>query len=251
MQYLYETHLHTVQASACGRVTGKDYIPYMKSKGYAGIIVTDHFFTGNCAVPQALPWDERVKWYTSGFQQAKDAAAYEDFTVLFSVEFNFDGDEYMLYGVDEKWLLENDDICDCDRREVYKRVHDAGGVMVHAHPYRERGYLSDIKLMPDITDGVEIYNAANEDYQNALGYEYAKKLDVFMTAGSDIHFFHEDALGAMSFERPIESMEDFVAALKAREGVPVQVYDGKVIPVEQIREQTVPTRGPGFRVRWL
>ncbi len=251
MQYLYETHLHTVQASACGKVAGKDYIPYMKAKGYAGIIVTDHFFTGNCAVPCGLSWDERVKWYASGFHQAKEAAAGEDFTVLFSVEFNFEGDEYMLYGVDEKWLLDNDDICECDRREVCRRVHDAGGVMVHAHPYRERGYLTDIKLMPDITDGIEIYNAANEDNQNALGYEYAKKLDVFTTAGSDIHFFHEDALGAMRFERPIESMEDFVSALKAREGVPVQLMNGIAIPVDQIREQTHPTHEPTFSVVWL
>ena len=36
MSFLYETHLHTCQASACGKVNGEDYIPYMMEKGYAG-----------------------------------------------------------------------------------------------------------------------------------------------------------------------------------------------------------------------
>ena len=47
MGYLYETHLHTCEASKCGRVHGEDYISYMMDKGYSGMIVTDHFFTGN------------------------------------------------------------------------------------------------------------------------------------------------------------------------------------------------------------
>ena len=29
MGYLYETHLHTCEASACGKVHGEDYISYI------------------------------------------------------------------------------------------------------------------------------------------------------------------------------------------------------------------------------
>ena len=59
--YLYETHMHTCQASACGRSTGKEHVHFYKDAGYTGIIMTDHFFGGNTAVNRELPWDERIK----------------------------------------------------------------------------------------------------------------------------------------------------------------------------------------------
>ena len=74
MSYLYETHLHTVQASACGKSRGADYIPFYKKKGYTGIIVTDHFFNGNTCVPSHLSWEERVELFCKGYEEAKAEA---------------------------------------------------------------------------------------------------------------------------------------------------------------------------------
>ena len=42
-QFIYETHLHTSEASACGSMKGADYIQKYKQCGYSGIFVTDHF----------------------------------------------------------------------------------------------------------------------------------------------------------------------------------------------------------------
>ncbi|MBP3783792.1 MAG: PHP domain-containing protein, partial [Butyrivibrio sp.] len=174
MKYVYETHLHTVEASACARTKGEDYIDYMKGLGYSGIIVTDHFFTGNSCVPKNLPWEERVNIYCSGYEHALEKAG-TDFTVLFGIEYNFYGDEFLIYGVDKKWLLDNPDLEDrSDRYRIYDKVHEAGGIMIQAHPYRERGYLSEINITPGVSDGVEVYNAANPDEQNARAYMYAK-----------------------------------------------------------------------------
>lgn len=71
MLYLYETHLHTTAASACARSSGAEYISFYKSLGYAGIIVTDHFFNGNCSIPDNLPWEERVNLFCRGYEEAK------------------------------------------------------------------------------------------------------------------------------------------------------------------------------------
>ena len=49
MPYIYETHMHTNQASACGRSPGKDYIQKYMDAGYSGIIITDHFFRETAA----------------------------------------------------------------------------------------------------------------------------------------------------------------------------------------------------------
>lgn len=221
MNYLYETHLHTIEASACSITPGEDYIEYMIGLGYSGIIVTDHFFNGNSCVPKSMPWEKRVEQYCSGYEHALEAARGLDFNVMFGIEYNFKGDEYLLYGVDKAWLLDNDDILEKSREEVYKLVQEAGGIMVHAHPYRERGYLSAIHLTPDVCDGAEVYNSGNPDWQNALGFQYAKERGFLMSAGSDIHSFPQLSMGAMSFPYKINSIQDYVAAFLKGDGTPM------------------------------
>ena len=249
MGFLYETHLHTCEASACGRVHGEDYIPYMMEKGYAGMVVTDHFFNGNTCVPADLPWKERVEMYCSGYERALKAAEGKDFNVMFGIEYNFWKDEYLIYGVDKQWLLDNECIMDMTRHELLEAVHKAGGAMIQAHPYRERDYLEDIKLAPTACDGVEVYNAANSANMNALGYEYCTKLGLPMTAGSDIHFFNDKSMGGMLFEHKIGSVKEFAKALVDGSGIPVSLNpDGTIIPVSEIPEQTVSTELPTLPV---
>lgn len=240
MGFLYETHLHTSEASKCGKVHGEDYIPYMMEKGYSGIIVTDHFFNGNTCVPSDLSWKERVEIYCSGYERALKAAEGTDFNVMFGVEFNFNKDEYLLYGIDKKWLLENERMMEMTRHELHDAVNKAGGIMIQAHPFRERDYLSDIKLAPTAVDGIEVYNAANSANMNALGFEYCAKLGLPMTSGSDIHYFRDNELGGMLFENKLGSVGDYVEAVKKGLGTPVSVSpDGNITPVIQMREQTV------------
>lgn len=248
MPYIYETHLHTCQASRCGRADGADYPDFMISRGFSGFIVTDHFFNGNSAVPKELPWPERVAMYMSGYRAALKASEGKEISVFFGIEFNFEGDEYLLYGVGEKWLLDNPDMLSWSRRALYRSVHAAGGILVQAHPYRERGYLSRITLTPGICDGIEICNAANPPCQNALAYEYAKKLGVPMTAGSDIHAFYDGPMGGMMFDRKLESVEDYAAELMAGHGTPVLLNGDKVIPVEDIPDQVTVSTPPTLPV---
>ena len=83
--YLYETHLHTTAASACARSSGAEYISFYKSLGYAGIIVTDHFFNGNCSIPDNLPWEERVNLFCRGYEEAKAEGDRQGLQVFFAV----------------------------------------------------------------------------------------------------------------------------------------------------------------------
>ncbi len=250
MGYLYETHLHTCEASACGRVHGEDYIRYMMDKGYSGIVVTDHFFNGNTCIPADLPWKERVEMYASGFERARKAAEGLDFLVMFGVEVNFQKDEYLLYGIDKEWIKNHEDMMDMTRHELHEAIRAAGGVMIQAHPYRERDYLSDIKLVPaSAIDGIEVYNAANKSNMNALGYELAVRLGVPMTAGSDIHFYNDNDMGGMLFEHKLESVADYVEAIKNNTGTPVRLSpDGTITPVSEIKEQTVSVALPTLPV---
>ena len=176
--------------------------------------------------------------------RSADGAAFSDFSVFFGVEFNFEGDEYLIYGIEPDWLADHPEIMDLSRRGVYELVHEAGGIMVHAHPYRERDYLNTIHLTPGISDAVEVYNAGNEDYQNALDYVYAQELGVPMTAGSDIHHAIDNPLGGMLFERKLTSALDYARAVMAGEGTPVCVTGGKIIPVADLPEQCRVSQAP-------
>ena len=68
--YLYETHMHTCQGSACGTSTGAEHARFYKQQGYQGIFITDHFFGGNTAAPRSGKWKDRIDHYCSGFEDA-------------------------------------------------------------------------------------------------------------------------------------------------------------------------------------
>lgn len=249
MGYLYETHLHTCEASKCGVAHGEDYISFMMNRGYSGMIVTDHFIRGNTRVPEDMPWKDRMEIYASGYERALKAAEGKDFNVMFGVEFYFGKDEFLLYGIDKQWLIDHECIMDMTRHELHETIRNAGGIMIQAHPFRERDYLSDIKLAPSACDGVEVYNAANKANMNALGYEYTVELGLPMSAGSDIHALHNSDMGGMLFDKKIGSIGEFVSAMKAGTGVPVSVSpEGRITPVSEMPEQTVSLELPTLPV---
>ena len=59
--YLYETHLHTSEASACVGSTGKDMAQACKDAGDTGIIVTNHNWHGNHCIDPSLPWEKWIR----------------------------------------------------------------------------------------------------------------------------------------------------------------------------------------------
>jgi len=213
-KYLYETHLHTKQGSACGNNTGREMVLAHKEAGYSGIIVTDHFFYGNTAVDRSLPWEEWVHQYCAGYRDAKKAGDEIGFDVFFGWESGYDGTEFLIFGLDEEWLVNHPQIKDATVQEQYKLVHEAGGVVFHAHPFRERFYISEVRLFPEYVDGVEAFNASNEwvdgvDKFNISAAEYAKKYNFPTTSGSDIHC-DIPLMSGVAFDRRLTSIQDFI-----------------------------------------
>lgn len=218
MKYVYETHLHTREVSKCGVSAAKDYIAYYKELGFTGIFVTDHFFNGNCRVDRELPWEERVQQFCLGYELAKEEGDRQGIAVFFGLEYNYDCDEYLIYGIDKEWLLAHPEIMDWSHRELLENMHAAGAAVVQAHPYRVRDYIRTIHLHPEHVDGVEVFNKGNKQPNDALAYAYCSQLGLPMTAGSDIHWIPSDGSGAygVAFDEPIESAADFARALREK-----------------------------------
>ena len=189
MGYKYETHMHTSEGSACGKSTAAEMVRSYKEQGYTGIFVTDHFFNGNCAVDRSLNWEEKIDLFCRGYENAKAEGERIGLQVFFGFEYGVNAADFLVYNLDKDWLLAHPDIDKMDAREAFRLMHQDGGFIVHAHPFRERDYINHIKLFPRDVDGVEVYNGAqkNDDYMNDRGKLYAMMYELPQTAGSDSH----------------------------------------------------------------
>ena len=100
----------------------------------------------------------------------------------------------------------------------YNKINEAGGLVVQAHPFRERDYLSEVYLHPFQCDAWEVGNSFNTPEQNALAYRYAQKHNIVMTAGSDIHLarnYGKERHFGVAFDTPLTSAKDYADRIKS------------------------------------
>lgn len=231
--YLYETHLHTKESSACAQNTAEELVYAYKAAGYTGIMVTDHFYRGNTAVDRDKPWEDWVEAYCKGYENAKAAGDKIGLQVFFGWEESHQGTDFLIYGPDKTWLKQHPELKEITVDEQYALVHKAGGMVIHAHPYREAWYIPEQRLFPTAVDGVEILNASHygrkpaEDGRSLYDVqakEYAKNYGLPCTGGSDIHSTNL-LFGGMAFPRKLTDVNDYIKAVLANEGRPMDYYE--------------------------
>lgn len=218
--YRYETHMHTREGSACASSTGKEMARAHLDAGYTGIFVTDHFFNGNSAIPRELSWREKVELFCRGYESAKAEGERIGLQVFFGFEYGVSGADFLVYNLDKQWLLAHEDLDKWDARQAFREMHQDGGLIIHAHPFRERNYIDHIQLYPRDVDGVETVNGAQcgIDFEmNDRACQYARMFGLPMTAGSDSH--HADRLFGSGVESPVRFAEpaDYLRLLRAGE----------------------------------
>ena len=235
--YRYEIHLHTVESSACGVTPGREYPAIFKARGYDGIFFTDHFFHGNTRPARDLPWPDYVDAYMKGYEEAKKAGDEIGFKVFFGIEENFAGDEYLIYGVGREFLLAHPEIPHWTREEMLRWVHEAGGAVLQAHPFRDRFYISGIHLLLDGVDGIEGINTANTANDNLAALCYALRFGLPVYAGSDTHDKARisDMNGGTITDTPIVSEKDFAERILRRESHRIFYPDALFAGMEDVK----------------
>ncbi len=223
--YKYDVHIHTTESSKCGKTSGAAYVQAYKDQGYDGIIITDHFFHGNTAIDINLPWEDFAEHFCKGYEVAKKEGDMVGLKVFFGWEEKIGNDEYLIYGPDKEWLKKHPGIRDANHKEYYNMIHEAGGLMVEAHPFRERGYVKTIELHPYQCDAMEVCNSGNTPSQDYLAFLYCKKNKIIMTSGSDLHDVKNMDLNftSMLFSEPLESVWDYVKRVKIGHGFEVLI----------------------------
>jgi len=217
-QYKYETHLHTSEVSLCSSCPGKEWVHHYKSLGYTGIFVTNHFFNAPIAVPEELPWKDQVEMFCKGYEEMVQEGAKVGLDVFFGWEYSAVGfTHFLTYGLDKAWLLANPDVIEWNLLTYFDRVHESGGAIVHAHPFREG--VEHIHLFPNKIDAVEIINGCRTVESNQHASDFAKSYNIPETAGSDIHHITQKRFSGILTSKKLTCAGDYIEVIKSGDAV--------------------------------
>lgn len=185
--YLYDTHIHTIETSPCGKLGAADTIDYYASHGYAGLVITDHLHEEFIRESDNRKgWDHIIDLYLAGYRAAKKRGSEIGFDVILGAEmrFNDNNNDYLIYDIDEAWLRNHPYVIRRSIHEFYEEFHNEVLIM-HAHPYRD----GNLTVFEDAVHGIELINT-NPRHENHT--DHAIKLagrhhEYYLQAGSDMH----------------------------------------------------------------
>lgn len=189
-KYKYQMHTHTAATSKCSHMKAEELISSLVAAGYAGCVLTNHFFHGNTAISRDLPWDEFVRAYEEEYLECKACAKEYDVDLLFGLEEHIGcGKEILCYGLTPQMLYDHPELAEMSGEVWYKTLHALGCIIIQAHPYREVHYIKDPGPLPlDVIDGIEVYNYSNADAFNERAAAFAaENPSLILTAGADAH----------------------------------------------------------------
>lgn len=199
MSYLYETHCHASRCSRCAHSTPAELVHAYHRAGYAGLVLTDHFVLGNTAVDTSLPWEAQVRQYQEAFLEAKEAARGLDFDVIFSIEHACEGTEYLCYGITPELLLSTPEIPIMSLEAFSHWAHGHDVLVIQAHPYRWEPAGTPLRW--DLLDGIEVFNASNDQRANDAAHA-AVLPGKILTSGGDIHRSDDPRIGSAGIRLP-------------------------------------------------
>lgn len=181
---LIDLHAHSSGISRCCRIPYDAVIDTALDAGLDGIVLTNHYQKLYVTDGDARAFAHR---YIEEFHLAKAYGDTVGCKVFFGAEVTmerYDGAHLLLYGISEHFITENPALFDWTMEEMHRKVKALGGVLVQAHPYRQKKHLLDVRYL----DGVEVN--CHPIYGNSYFadmVEIAKENALILTAGGDYH----------------------------------------------------------------
>ena len=211
-----ETHIHTAESSACGKLSAEELVKRYHNAGYQTLFISDHFQKRTFAALGDVTWEEKVEHFLKGYRVAKKAGEKLGMHILLSAELQFNNthNDYLLYGFNETFFKAIPNMLDMSIESFYPYAKKQGVTVIQAHPYRD----NKCTPTPEFVDGFEVHNS-NPRHENFTDrtIELATKYHKPMTAGSDTHRLEDVALSGVMTEKEICTVEDYLHAFYAGE----------------------------------
>jgi len=191
-----DLHIHEKNFSKDSFLELDEIVKIAKRRGLDAICITDHESMG-------------LKEYAAEYTKKTG------FPVFVGIEFYSLQGDILAFGIDSY----------PDHRisaqEFIDFVHEQGGVVISAHPFRHnrRGLEDNLATLRGV-DAIEILNGSTMPDATMMAVQYAKKYGFATTGGSDCHYPDKVGITATYFENPIHTMEDLIAAIKNHECKP-------------------------------
>ena len=129
-----------------------------------------------------------------GIKKAKEIFREVSLTLIPGAELRNNRTDYLIYFVNDEKILKIKDIF-----EIIDYVHESGGIIGIAHPFR-KGYVLPDKEVIEKLDTVEIFNAKNHPKYDELAKKLKNEFSKTPTGGSDAHIYPYIGLGYTIFE---------------------------------------------------
>ncbi|MFV1951416.1 MAG: PHP-associated domain-containing protein [Nitrospinota bacterium] len=203
-----DLHIHTNRYSTCSILDPVEMLKRAQELNLDGIVIIEHNHV----------WDK------DEIEELKNEAGVEELMVLRGQEIrghridgSIDGD-FLAFGFYETIDEE------LPSTEIIHRVHDNGGIIIAAHPYRHILGIGDHLYDLDL-DGIEVLNPHHSpsDTENA---ERARKImDIAGTGGSDAHRPLPIGHYLTSFKGDIATEDDLINEIREKRCSPVRYED--------------------------
>lgn len=210
MQYKTELHAHTKEISRCATISAKDAASIYMEAGYRTVVLTNHYCDYGFDITRS--WEDNIKRYLDPIREMQ-AYAGDRMTVLPGAEVRVHKNinDYLILGVDEEFFLEYRYLFRLELKTIARMVHDHGGLLIQAHPFRNG--MTVVK--EELLDGYEVFNGASgHESRNRFTNTWAKELGMIRTSGSDFHHVSLPTGGILT-DTPITTTQQIAKTLRS------------------------------------
>lgn len=221
---LIDMHAHSKGISRCCRADAMEVINTAKKTGIDGLILCNHYDADDIAEKGLSP-REFAQNYIDEFHYAERCAREAGVKLFFGVEITarkLSRSHILVYGMPPEFTLEHPEMYDYTLEQLYSIVHERGGLLIQAHPFRGKGKVQDLNCL----DAVEINCHPLYDATHCYRLmDIARNAGKFVTCGGDYHADTYRAVCGTYFPDSVETAADIVGYLKETRTIKLHVHE--------------------------
>ena len=201
----FDMHCHTRAGSIDGKVPVDRYIELLKSKGFDGMLITDHD-----------SYRGYRKWLEASTEEQRGS-----FCVLAGIEYDTKDAGHFLVIMPDNVFLKVLRIRGMSLEMLTWIVHRYGGVLGPAHPFGTRSssamFFKKVRKNRSVLkkmDFVEGFNTCEKARANRLAQSLARNINKPCIGGSDSHEESYIGMAFTEFEDSIKTNNDLIKCIK-------------------------------------